>query len=157
MNHKVNQQSDLANVGAFVRLVCFEGSYHIHWNHHHHYRRHLQGSSFHQSHHGQERSCAGHKLPWLSLSSASHWSGLGSLAFSTSLLKDLLNVQLSVCMMTKLCWTSSDLPVGGHYYEQVSSTICNDIKRYISLEMCNLHSIYLFLSSGNHDQIRQKK
>jgi len=154
MNHKVNQQSDLANVGAFVRLVCFEGSYHIHWNHHHHYRRHLQGSSFHQSHHGQERSCAGHKLPWLSLSSASHWSGLGSLAFSTSLLKDLLNVQLSVCMMTKLCWTSSDLPVGGHYYEQVSSTICNDIKRYISLEMCNLHSIYLFLSSGNHDQIR---
>ena len=52
-NHKVNQQSDLV---------------HIHWNHrcHHH---HLQENSFHQSHHGQEWSCAGHELLWLSLSS----------------------------------------------------------------------------------------
>ena len=156
MTQKVNQQPDLVNVGAFVLLVCFEGSYHIYWNHHHHHHGHLQESSFHQIDHGQERSCARHKLPWLSLSLASHWSGLGGLAFCTSILKDLLNVPLSLYMMTELCWALSDLLVGGHYYKKVSSTVYNDVNRYISLEMCNLHSLYLFLRFGNHGKVRQK-
>lgn len=153
--NKVNQQSDLVNVDAFVLLVCFEGNYHNHYNHHHHHCHHEE-SSFCQSHHEQERSCAGHKLPWLSLSSASHLSDLGGSAFSTSLSKDLLNVPLSVCMMTEHCWTLSDLPVGGHYYEKESSTIWNNIKRCILLKMCNLHSFIIILISVNYDQIRQE-